>query len=321
MATRRSNGSMPKFRLETRSEFKDLLDFVSASAENISNLQEILSIGPNRDLIIAKSKIMLRMNESGKLYSWDPSDPRTATTCLVAVGEYEPIETRILKKFASESNVVVDIGANVGYYTIELAEMLPPSGKLISFEPVTTSFNQLEQNIKLNKFEKIITTFNLGLSDRDEVTKIFIPKRSGSSAASARNLHPDEEFTSQEITMTSLDKVFESLEYKTCNLIKIDVERGELDVIRGSIGVIKEFRPVIFAELLRKWSEYFSYKPNTVLEILQELGYICFGVSTQFRRIEVFTEDDIETNFIFIHEEQLVKAVRIFKKIAKTNSI
>ena len=128
MATRRSNGSMPKFRLETRSEFKDLLDFVSASAENISNLQEILSIGPNRDLIIAKSKIMLRMNESGKLYSWDPSDPRTATTCLVAVGEYEPIETRILKKFASESNVVVDIGANVGYYTIELAEMLPQAG-------------------------------------------------------------------------------------------------------------------------------------------------------------------------------------------------
>ena len=141
---------------------------------------------------------------------------------------------------------------------------------------------------------------------------MFLPKKSGSSAASARNLHPDEEFTSQVVMMTSLDKVYPTLGLNGCDLIKIDVEGGELNVIQGALETIKRFRPVIFAELLRKWSAYFSYDPNEVLEILQKLNYICFGVSTEFRRIEKFKVDDFETNFVFVHEDSLIQAKRIF---------
>ena len=297
---------------ETRSEFKRLLDLTTNSALNIYSLQNILSSGQNREIIMSQNGILLRMKESERIYNWDPSDPRTAITCLVAYGEYEPLETKVLSSFARGSRAIIDVGANVGYYSIELNHVQPKEGKLVCFEPVATTCVQLERNIELNKLQKMVTVFNLGLSDRDLTTTMFLPKKSGSSAASARNLHPDEEFTSQVVMMTSLDKVYPTLGLNGCDLIKIDVEGGELNVIQGALETIKRFRPVIFAELLRKWSAYFSYDPNEVLEILQKLNYICFGVSTEFRRIEKFKVDDFETNFVFVHEDSLIQAKRIF---------
>lgn len=301
---------------ETRVEFKQLLDFTSNSVSDIYNLQKILNQGPSRDVIVRKNEIQLRMNKSGKMYNWDPSDPRTAVTCLVAVGEYEPLETRVLTDFARKSKIVIDVGANVGYYGIELAGVLPSDGKILSFEPILTTFVQLEQNIRLNNLQEMALVYNLGLSDKDETTTMYLPRISGSSAASARNLHPDEDFLSHEARMSSLDKIFPTLNLNSCDLIKIDVEGGELAVIRGAINTIERFKPVIFAELLRKWSQFFAYNPNIVLELLQGLNYVCFGISPEFRRIEHFLDTDIETNFIFIHQNQLIEAKNIFDGIA-----
>jgi FkbM family methyltransferase len=288
---------------ENKLELKRILDSISAPTLNLSYLQELMKTGPRRKIQVHGDSITIQMLESGSHYQWDINDPRTAVACLVATGVYEPIETKIMKHFAVHSKTIVDVGANIGYYTVELAKLLGPNGQLLSFEPAATSFSQLRKNVDLNQIEDTVKLFQLGLSDSVSQAEIFLPQKSGSSAASLRNLHPEENFHSQTVNTTTLDFLFANLEVTSCDLIKIDVEGGELQVIKGAMSTIKKFKPVIFAELLRKWSEAFSYTPNDVLKVLKNLGYSCWGVSEELREINLFTDTDIETNFLFIHKD------------------
>jgi FkbM family methyltransferase len=287
---------------ETRVELKKTLDTISNPGINVSTLQDLTNSGPRRRICIEGHAITVQLLESGSTYHWNLSDPRTAVACLVAIGEYEPIETKILQILGKDCRLILDIGANVGYYTVELSKFLAPGGKLLSFEPVEESYLQLEKNIAINQIQNFVQTFQLGLSDADREIDIFLPQVSGSSAASLRNLHPEEEYKTQKIKTTTLDQISGTLRIEHCDLVKIDVEGGELQVIQGGIGTIKKFKPIIFAELLRKWSAAFSYSPNHVLVVLQNLGYKCWGVSEVLREIKLFDENDQETNFLFVHE-------------------
>jgi hypothetical protein len=130
---------------------------------------------------------------------------------------------------------------------------------------------------------------------------MFIPNVSGSSAASMRNLHSDEKHESQVIKLETLDNLLESMNLEGCDLIKIDVEGAEFPALKGGEQTITKYKPIIFAELLRKWSSEFSYHPNSVLQFLADRGYSCWGVSPQLRHITQFTDMDQETNFIFVH--------------------
>jgi FkbM family methyltransferase len=289
---------------ETRVELKKTLDSITNPEISISTLQTLTKSGPRRRICIEDDSIIIQLVESGSTYHWNLSDPRTAVACLVAIGEYEPVETKILQILSKDSKLILDVGANVGYYTIELSRLLASDGKLLSFEPVDDSYLELQKNIEINHIKNAVQTFQLGLSDSESEIDIFLPQTSGSSAASLRNLHPEEDYKIQRIKTTTLDQVFGAMEGGHCDLIKIDVEGGELQVIQGGIETIKKFKPIIFAELLRKWSAAFSYSPNDVLEILQNLGYTCWGVSEVLREIEVFDESDTETNFLFVHERE-----------------
>ena len=296
-------------KIQTREELKTTLDLRADPRLHFSALQDIIKYGPKREVTIQGNSVLLQMLESGSRYQWQVNDPRTAVACLVATGIYEPVETKILQHLAKSSKVIIDIGANVGYYTVELAKLLDTSGKLLSFEPVEASFSQLKKNVELNHLEKNVRTFQIGLSNSISEARIFLPRISGSSAASLRNLHPEEKSESQIIKISTLDEVIDSLGITDCNLIKIDVEGGELQVIEGGIETISKFKPIIFAELLRKWSKAFSYNPNNVLLLLHKLGYSCWGVSGELRQISIFEETDIETNFLFIHQDALTNTL------------
>jgi len=89
------------------------------------------------------------------------------------------------------------------------------------------------------------------------------------------------------------------------DFIKCDVEGSELFVFKGGITTIERDQPIIFTELLRKWSAKFNYHPNEVINLLKNLGYRCFTVK-RGKLIEFFTMTDttLENTFFFLHEKK-----------------
>ena len=84
------------------------------------------------------------------------------------------------------------------------------------------------------------------------------------------------------------------------DFIKCDVEGAELFVFQGGVATIRTQQPVIFTEMLRKWSAAFGYHPNDIIALLADAGYHCFTVHdgrlTPFLTMD---ETTVETNFFF----------------------
>ena len=86
------------------------------------------------------------------------------------------------------------------------------------------------------------------------------------------------------------------------DFIKCDVEGAELFVFKGGVNTLKKYKPIIFTEMLRKWSKKFGYHPNDIINLLSGLGYQCYGyVSKKIKKID-FVDSEMETtNFFFFH--------------------
>jgi FkbM family methyltransferase len=277
------------------------IDILSNDDLKIEYLQGILKKIDNIKVVLGKNDPIVILDEKYKFY-WDRYDPRTAISCLVVQGYYEKYETKILSYFAeTKTGSIIDIGANLGYYSVILGKLLKSSDKLIAFEANPQIIEMLNKNIAINDLQEDIKIFNCALSDiNDQKLKLYIPLKAGSSAASLNKLHPDDTNNSIEITTQRLDGITLIRDLESISLIKIDVEGAELNVIKGAFETIREHKPVLFVELLRKWSKIFGYHPNDVLIILQELGYKVFEVNGELKNIERIDESTVSTNFLLL---------------------
>ena len=83
-------------------------------------------------------------------------------------------EIKILHKFVEYDDVVLDIGANIGYYTVVFSKLVGPNGKVHAFEPIPENFDILNNNIKKLKL-KNSRIYNFALMERDYIINMIIP--------------------------------------------------------------------------------------------------------------------------------------------------
>lgn len=198
--------------------------------------------------------------------------------------------------------VFFDIGAHIGFYSIAIAKQNATT-KIYSFEPMPDTFELLKNNVLINKLNNI-SIFNVGLLDVNKEVEFFLnPTLSGN--ASARNVSEITNIKKVTVKVVSLDDFLFTQQLNKIDIIKCDVEGGELLVFQGGIKSIRKHTPIIFTEMLRKWSKKFFYHPNDIIQLLASLGYKCF-ISQNEKLIEFFTmnEATIATNFFFLHKDK-----------------
>jgi FkbM family methyltransferase len=265
--------------------------------------QELVAGTTVESISIHSDELRVRTRE-GVSMVWNPEDLGTAPNVLLNHGAYETTESACLLRAGSGAHVIFDIGANVGFYSLHWASRITPGGTIHAFEPVPSTFRWLSRNIALNDLNDIIRTRNFGLGDARGSVSVFLPEFSGSGAASIRNLHPNESSREIEVQLDTLDQYFSSAGLDRLDLIKVDVEGAELFVLQGGRETITKYRPLIFLELLRKWSRPFGYHPNDVIKMLREIGYRCytFGESGLVS-FSLMTEETPQKNFFFAHPD------------------
>jgi FkbM family methyltransferase len=231
----------------------------------------------------------------------DEQDIRSVPFSILADGFYEPFQSDIVIELGKVSNHFLDIGANMGFYSIALSA---ENAKLTvdSFEPQPNVFEILTSNINLNEFPSRIHPHNTGLGTVKEEITMYIPRFTGTGGASFRNLHDDE---GEAIQIKVPVNVLDDLIKVEPDLIKIDVEGCELNVLQGGAQIIKSSKPTVVVELLRKWMKPFGHTPQMFLDVMLEQNYRCYAISVdrlnEIRRIDNSTT---ETNFIFVHDLQ-----------------
>lgn len=177
---------------------------------------------------------------------------------------YEPGTTRLFKGIVSRKACIFDIGANVGYYSMLAAAALAGRGAVYAFEPHPSVAEELAMNARLNEF-KCLKLEVAAMSDCDGVVPLFLPQ--DAEARSNASLVPS--FTAQcgsvEARAVRFDTYCSLLGIARVDLVKIDVEGGELRVLRGMGELLDEWLPDIICEVLDPYADdldaFFAPKP------------------------------------------------------------
>lgn len=230
----------------------------------------------------------------------DPADRGTPPSVALHFGEYERAEFEMWRRLLPRGAVVADVGANIGWYTAHLAA-LDPTGRVVAFEPVPSSYAWLRKTVARNALGNV-TTEPLALSDAPGSIEIYVdPTISG-----AASTHPSvygATSTRVSVEATTLD-AYAAAHGLRFDALKIDVEGAELAALQGSARVLSEQRPTVFCEMLRRHARAFGYHPNDIIALMGAHGYGCHALAGgRLRPFEQMDEETVETNFFFLHRE------------------
>jgi FkbM family methyltransferase len=257
---------------------------------------------------IGQGEVLMTSRIDGITLAVDAEDHRTAPIEIINFGSYEPEETKVIRRIARQMSTMLDIGANIGWYSL-MSASINSNSTIHAFEPIPSTFKRLEKNCRLNGLESKIYCHNYGFSGQPgSFPFYFYPQGSGN--ASMQNLGERENVTIVDCELRTLDSVLDWITpSKYIDFIKCDVEGNELFVLQGGRELLARHKPILLLELLRKWSAKFGYHPNDAIIFLEELGYKCYtttfeGSLAKFSRIN---EDTMETNFFFVHPESRLK--------------
>jgi FkbM family methyltransferase len=179
------------------------------------------------------------------------------------IKEREPELLYILRKEIKEGMCCIDLGANIGYVTLLMCDLVGEEGKIYSIEPDPNNLKYLHKNIKLNNYENIVDIYDIAISNTEGIFDFYI--------GNAPNLN----------SLIKIEKSIKSIEVKTdtltnfCSnkslfpeLIKMDIEGGEVGVLEGfydyvlnndfSCKIIMELHPKMYSE--ENCLEYFIKK-------------------------------------------------------------
>src|SRR5262249_54799449 len=151
------------------------------------------------------------------------------------LGTYEPEQTQAFQQIIKPGNIVFDVGAHFGYYTLLSSALTGPSGKVFAFEPAPGNISHLQKHLEINRCNNV-SVLDLALSDHDGVARFDQHAGSGTG-----HLSPDGQI---EVRTTSLDAL--SARLPAPQVLKIDCEGAEVQVLQGGEKTIRSSQPAIF---------------------------------------------------------------------------
>lgn len=243
------------------------------------------------------------------------SDAAAVPSTILSFGEYEQLELQTTGRMISfiKDCVVFDIGANLGWYTLNICKRFPDV-RCFAFEPIDETINKLKETLQLNEISNA-EIYNFGFMDYSGELDFFYDTVA-SGASSIADLRELPTTKVHKCTVKTMDDFVTENNVPRIDFIKCDVEGAELFVYKGGIQSLEKFKPIVFSEMLRKWSAKCGYHPNQIIEIFKDLGYSCYileenGSLTKFGEV---TDETEATNYFFLHNEKHRDIISYFVK-------
>jgi FkbM family methyltransferase len=174
---------------------------------------------------------------------------------------------------------VVEIGANLGYFTNLFQALVGTNGQLHAFEPVPSTFQQLQSS--LPKGGNHCTLYNLGTAKKTGEVTFHIPLNDhGQATMSPHDCNTWKSRDIEEVTCSviKLDEFRPISSLAKIDFIKIDVEGAELPSLQGAKSILKKHKPILFVEVCKAWMKSFEYNAKELETFLRSLSYKKFEV-------------------------------------------
>ena len=220
---------------------------------------------------------------------------------LIVHAQWDPKILRTLKMYLKPGATFLDIGANIGYFTLIASSLVGRSGTVVAFEPSLRAIELLSANLRLNQVQNVVI-YSIAVGKESALGTFYqaTPNNIGASSlcqlASAVGI--------ERVPVYRLDDLLEPMGFRP-DVVKIDVEGFELDVIRGMEVLLRRSRPVVLCEVTVEWIINRGQDPNDMLKLMEDLGYSTFvireGAEITFERLKEIssTATDFKEEILF----------------------
>ena len=216
--------------------------------------------------------------------------------------------TTIFKKIIPSCKVFLDVGANIGYYSI-LAAIRNPSVKVFAFEPASAPFYYLKKNVALNELTERLKIFKVALAEKNGNINFFeffnpdayhTPYNLGGAGTTKKLFESQQRTRNVQVPCQTLDHFCEENKLIP-DLIKLDTEGTENFILMGGVETLKRCKPIVICETL------FHVIEEELETIMKGLGYEFYnfyqGKLTKAETLKRKTDNGVRDCF-FIHPDK-----------------
>lgn len=209
---------------------------------------------------------------------------------IISNGIWEPFESRIFRKLCREGDFVLDLGANIGWYSVLAVQCVGPSGKVISFEPDPRNINILKRNVALHDEFGVVSVMNQAVADQKGILPLYL---SDTNLGDHRLFSDAQDRASCKVGVTTLDTFLCETDLLP-TFVKSDTQGSEARILRGAEELFSRgWRPIL---LLEFWPFGLNASGDDALELwksLDGMGYTMFEVSEGHHELVASTLDRV----------------------------
>jgi FkbM family methyltransferase len=214
--------------------------------------------------------------------------------------KFEAYNIGYLQKFIQPNSVVVDVGANIGFFTLHFANWVKGSGYVLAIEPEKVNYNSL--NVKIKKFK---------MTDFVETIQAVLTDKPGPAFIKVNPLHPGDHRIADKgcpVSGLTLDGILKERNWPHVSLIKIDVQGTEARVLRGACEAIQRYYPAIYVEVDENRLLSYGDSIKTLLSPFIQMDYSmhifnkkCISEPLTYNDVKRKVEDSGYTDLLILH--------------------
>jgi FkbM family methyltransferase len=227
---------------------------------------------------------------------------------LFITGTFEPSEMSWLADNLKDDMVFIDVGANIGIYTMFAAKLVGAGGRVLAVEPSEREFQRLSFHVVLNDLGNV-TCLRFAAADKMGVGKLKVAseEKSGQNTLGKFVTETTELLRVETVRMYPLDRVIAEHKLARVDVVKIDVEGAELRVLRGLASTIERWRPKLLIELAPDALAAQNTSSEALVEWLRDSRYELFEFSRTTGALQKFGSASVEhttsKNFVAVPAE------------------
>ncbi len=205
---------------------------------------------------------------------------------------WEPEVTDTIASETKPGMIALDVGGDIGYFSLQFSSLVGPSGRVFAFEPIPKARERLLHNIALNgRTNIIVSEFALGnqegtvyLEDPFTKSRVNLNKTNGGT-------------NDIKVSIKRFDDLVDQLSIPSVDIIKMDIEGAEHEALRGMEQTLRRFKPIIVLEVHNHFLPQFNSSAEALLDWLKSLGY-------QISTIEMSGPENARTTTVCCRHQQ-----------------
>jgi FkbM family methyltransferase len=191
------------------------------------------------------------------------------------LGESNPLEMHVLRRILRPNDVVIDAGANVGWYALNAAQVVGSGGQVCAFEPNPAVADWASENCRLNHLTNVRIE-KIALADKVGRLEFYIGDNFGSLVQRVARL-ASRNMKRMNVSVTTIDAYAKRVHIKKIRLIKVDVEGKDLEVLQGARQTLRRHHPYLIVEVFGLSWDTDAGRDKKILAYLKKLGYHAYA--------------------------------------------